>query len=130
MKDKEMEIGYPTDVKHVAHIGWDGASDTPPSWMSEFKPGPDFNTSFGGNPRDTNSMTTDDPWSSQDCDQSKGSRTFRDSPTSADVSNTTKRHRRKKKKLSSSSRSNSSVSSRLSTKSKYSQTEPTLSLHV
>ncbi|KAK7308158.1 hypothetical protein VNO77_41755 [Canavalia gladiata] len=21
-----MEIGYPTDVKHVAHIGWDGHS--------------------------------------------------------------------------------------------------------
>ncbi|WJZ90700.1 hypothetical protein VitviT2T_009828 [Vitis vinifera] len=32
-KEQEMEIGYPTDVKHVAHIGWDGG----PS-MNEFKP--------------------------------------------------------------------------------------------
>lgn len=31
VKDREMEIGYPTDVKHVAHIGWDGQSGTAPS---------------------------------------------------------------------------------------------------
>ncbi|XP_059594795.1 CRIB domain-containing protein RIC6 [Vitis vinifera] len=34
-KEQEMEIGYPTDVKHVAHIGWDGGpSVNTPSWMS------------------------------------------------------------------------------------------------
>lgn len=33
MKEREMEIGYPTDVKHVAHIGWDGPSATAPSWV-------------------------------------------------------------------------------------------------
>ena len=32
-KEREMEIGYPTDVKHVAHIGWDGPSGTAPSWV-------------------------------------------------------------------------------------------------
>nr|CAN83875.1 hypothetical protein VITISV_014758 [Vitis vinifera] len=38
-KEQEMEIGYPTDVKHVAHIGWDGGpSVNTPSWMNEFKP--------------------------------------------------------------------------------------------
>ncbi|KAL2556918.1 CRIB domain-containing protein RIC6-like [Forsythia ovata] len=38
-KEAEMQIGNPTDVKHVAHIGWDGPSvDNPPSWMKEFKP--------------------------------------------------------------------------------------------
>ncbi|GMI93327.1 hypothetical protein HRI_003002000 [Hibiscus trionum] len=42
VKEREMEIGYPTDVKHVAHVGWDGSSGTPPSWMNEFKTGPDF----------------------------------------------------------------------------------------
>ncbi|KAL4387458.1 hypothetical protein GQ457_09G001510 [Hibiscus cannabinus] len=42
VKEREMEIGYPTDVKHVAHVGWDGPSGTPPSWMNEFKTGPDF----------------------------------------------------------------------------------------
>ncbi|KAL6954537.1 WD40 repeat protein [Sarracenia purpurea var. burkii] len=33
-----MQIGHPTDVKHVAHIGMDGPSANTPSWMNEFKP--------------------------------------------------------------------------------------------
>ncbi|KAA3489052.1 CRIB domain-containing protein RIC10-like [Gossypium australe] len=33
VKEREMEIGYPTDVKHVTHIGWDGSSGTAPSWV-------------------------------------------------------------------------------------------------
>lgn len=36
-KEQEMKIGFPTDVKHVAHIGWDGPSVDSPSWMKEFK---------------------------------------------------------------------------------------------
>ncbi|KAL1367653.1 hypothetical protein HN51_021774 [Arachis hypogaea] len=36
-KEKEIQIGYPTDVKHVAHIGYDGPSVNSPSWMNEFK---------------------------------------------------------------------------------------------
>jgi len=36
-KEQEMEIGFPTDVKHVAHIGMDGPSTNSPSWMSGFK---------------------------------------------------------------------------------------------
>lgn len=39
-----MEIGYPTDVKHVAHIGWDGPSVGGPSLIDELKPSPDFST--------------------------------------------------------------------------------------
>lgn len=35
-KEPEMQIGFPTDVKHVAHIGWDGPSTTAPSWVSFF----------------------------------------------------------------------------------------------
>ncbi|MBA0636308.1 hypothetical protein Godav_028987, partial [Gossypium davidsonii] len=32
VKEKKMEIGYPTDVKHVTHIGWDTPShSTAPS---------------------------------------------------------------------------------------------------
>ncbi|KAI4302589.1 hypothetical protein MLD38_038315 [Melastoma candidum] len=38
--EPEMMIGNPTDVKHVAHIGWDGPSVTSPSWMTEFKSSP------------------------------------------------------------------------------------------
>ncbi|KAG2727861.1 hypothetical protein I3843_01G174300 [Carya illinoinensis] len=36
-KEQDMQIGYPTDVKHVAHIGWDGPSANTPSWMREFE---------------------------------------------------------------------------------------------
>ncbi|KAL4273850.1 hypothetical protein GQ457_13G005850 [Hibiscus cannabinus] len=35
-KEPEMQIGQPTDVKHVAHIGMDGPAANKPSWMSEF----------------------------------------------------------------------------------------------
>ena len=27
-----MEIGFPTDVKHVTHIGWDGSSTNIKGW--------------------------------------------------------------------------------------------------
>ncbi|GKV38219.1 hypothetical protein SLEP1_g46155 [Rubroshorea leprosula] len=126
VKEREMEIGYPTDVKHVAHIGWDGASGTPPSWMSEFKPGPDFNTSLGANPRDSNSEATN-PLSPQDYDWPEGSQKCIDSPSSTNVSNPTKKQKRRKK-FATSLRSNSSKSSRISSKSKYSQMEPTSNL--
>ncbi|CAH9073750.1 unnamed protein product [Cuscuta europaea] len=37
-KEAEIQIGFPTDVKHVAHIGWDGPSAVDnPTWMNEFK---------------------------------------------------------------------------------------------
>ena len=37
-QEMEMEIGYPTDVKHVAHIGWESptgsaATSPSPSWV-------------------------------------------------------------------------------------------------
>ncbi|KAL0888924.1 hypothetical protein Bca101_012907 [Brassica carinata] len=36
-KDDEMEIGYPTNVRHVSHIGWDSSPNSAPSWLQEFK---------------------------------------------------------------------------------------------
>ncbi|XP_028804275.1 CRIB domain-containing protein RIC10-like, partial [Neltuma alba] len=33
-ENDEMQIGFPTDVKHVAHIGLDGPSANTPSWMT------------------------------------------------------------------------------------------------
>lgn len=36
-KEEEIQIGFPTDVKHVAHIGWDGPSANMPNWMNEFR---------------------------------------------------------------------------------------------
>ncbi|TVU08577.1 hypothetical protein EJB05_41986 [Eragrostis curvula] len=35
-KEHEIEIGFPTDVRHVSHIGL-GTSDSCPSWMNEFR---------------------------------------------------------------------------------------------
>ncbi|XP_073316181.1 CRIB domain-containing protein RIC6-like [Primulina huaijiensis] len=52
-KEKEMQIGLPTDVKHVAHIGSDGPStNDPPSWMKEFKSGSVFQSAPLGPPED------------------------------------------------------------------------------
>ncbi|CAF1838675.1 unnamed protein product [Brassica oleracea] len=36
-EEDEMEIGYPTDVRHVSHIGWDSSPSSAPSWLHEFK---------------------------------------------------------------------------------------------
>ncbi|XP_021752710.1 CRIB domain-containing protein RIC5-like [Chenopodium quinoa] len=38
-QETEMQIGFPTDVKHVAHIGWDGPTANSPSWINQFKDG-------------------------------------------------------------------------------------------
>ncbi|CAK9187768.1 unnamed protein product [Ilex paraguariensis] len=65
VKEQEMDIGYPTDVKHVTHIGWDGSSSCAPSWMSKFKAGPDF--SINSIPNSGSALS---PWSSQDSGES------------------------------------------------------------
>ncbi|XP_020210700.1 CRIB domain-containing protein RIC3 [Cajanus cajan] len=36
-ENKEIQIGFPTDVKHLAHIGCENAVAATPSWMTEFK---------------------------------------------------------------------------------------------
>ncbi|KAG8365415.1 hypothetical protein BUALT_Bualt18G0102500 [Buddleja alternifolia] len=111
VKEREMEIGSPTDVKHVAHIGWDGPSGSAPSWMNEFKTGPDFAaTSIG------HSGSALSPWSSQDYGESmrhqSGSEMFRDIPSSEQPLNAKKKQRRKTKSKSSTSSPKSSTSSR------------------
>ncbi|KEH43912.1 CRIB domain-containing protein RIC1 isoform X2 [Medicago truncatula] len=66
VKEREMEIGYPTDVKHVAHVGWDGPSGNGPSWMDDFKKVPEFSTSIGNldEIRDSDPMAVTSLWSS------------------------------------------------------------------
>ena len=44
-KQPEIEIGNPTDVKHVAHIGSDGPIENSPSWMNKFKSVPGLSSS-------------------------------------------------------------------------------------
>ncbi|CAJ2630312.1 unnamed protein product [Trifolium pratense] len=68
VKEREMEIGYPTDVKHVAHFG----SGNGPSWMDDFKKVPDFSTSIGcfDEIRDSDPMAVASLWSSLENQQS------------------------------------------------------------
>ncbi|KAK6940642.1 CRIB domain [Dillenia turbinata] len=81
-EEQEMEIGFPTDVKHVAHIGWEGPSVSSPSWMNEY---PSTRSSSSG-PLDINGNTNNEESSiqvevgSQDSSSRKGSRSL-DMPT-------------------------------------------------
>ncbi|XP_008794628.3 CRIB domain-containing protein RIC4-like [Phoenix dactylifera] len=38
--DEEMEIGFPTDVQHVSHVGWDGFNNV--SSMKSWDKAPEF----------------------------------------------------------------------------------------
>ncbi|RLM55483.1 CRIB domain-containing protein RIC10-like isoform X3 [Panicum miliaceum] len=46
-REHVIEIGYPTDVRHVSHIGF-GASGSSPSWMSEFRGVEEVAAAVGG----------------------------------------------------------------------------------
>ncbi|KAK1422619.1 hypothetical protein QVD17_17904 [Tagetes erecta] len=109
VKEREMEIGYPTDVKHVAHIGWDGSSGNAPSWMNEFKTAPDFAATSIAN---TGSVMS--TWSSQDFGEAMGRRptddTLNDLPP-VDLPDIPKKQRRRKSKSTSSPKSASSSKS-------------------
>ncbi|KAK4588229.1 hypothetical protein RGQ29_019283 [Quercus rubra] len=116
VKEREMEIGYPTDVKHVAHIGLDAAAGSAPSWMNDFKATSEFSTSLGSLAefRDASSMALS-TWSSRDFDQAMGRQQacdmFKDIPPT-DLPNISKKQKRKKSRSSSSPKLSSSRSSR------------------
>ncbi|XP_028758317.1 CRIB domain-containing protein RIC6-like [Neltuma alba] len=65
-KEEEMQIGNPTDVKHVAHIGWDGPSVNSPSWMNEFKNTPGAPPDVNGDLHNINANREIDMFTSQD----------------------------------------------------------------
>ncbi|XP_073302107.1 CRIB domain-containing protein RIC10-like [Primulina huaijiensis] len=119
VKEREMEIGYPTDVKHLAHIGWDGSSGNAPTWMSEFRTVPDFTaTSIG------NSGSALSPWSSVDFGEIARKQseveTFKE-PAMTELPIVRKQQKRKKSKSTSSpndSVSSSSTSRAAKTKAK------------
>ncbi|PKI64728.1 hypothetical protein CRG98_014860 [Punica granatum] len=117
-----MEIGYPTDVKHVAHIGWDGPSSSGPAWMNEFKAAPEFSSSLGtiSEPRDSKPPSVCSSWASEELGQSIGhqtSDTLRDLPPT-DLPKAPKKHRRRKAKSTSSPKSTSTSRSSRAGKSK------------
>ncbi|KAL6639156.1 hypothetical protein ACP70R_022886 [Stipagrostis hirtigluma subsp. patula] len=92
-KEPEMQIGFPTDVKHVAHIGWDGPSATTPnnnsnnnnnsggapSWMKDYHSAPLDSESFRS---ERGGAAASNPWASQeivmDGGSSLGDTSFRD----------------------------------------------------
>lgn len=110
VKERELEIGYPTDVKHVAHIGWEGSSGTAPTWMSEFRKGPEFATTTIGN--NGSSLS---PWSSKEFGESKGNQKpaglCKKDTTSSEVHNMPKPKQKRKKTRSTSSPKSGSTSS-------------------
>lgn len=82
-KEPEMQIGLPTDVKHVAHIGWDGPSVNSASWMNDFSAPQECASA----PFNKNGETKDDStikWVSQDssCTASKLSISAASAPSS------------------------------------------------
>lgn len=118
VKEREMEIGLPTDVKHVAHIGWDGPDGTTPSWMSEFGTGSEVAVGSMGSVGGSREQT----WTSQDFERTFGRQTSTAKLSNFPPTNTPsipKKPRRKKNKSSNSSpKSSSTRSSSRSSKSR------------
>uniref|UniRef100_A0A1D1ZIJ0 Neural Wiskott-Aldrich syndrome protein n=1 Tax=Anthurium amnicola TaxID=1678845 RepID=A0A1D1ZIJ0_9ARAE len=115
-KEHEMEIGYPTDVRHVAHIGWDSSPLNAPSWMNEFKTASDFSSTPFSTPFGQSRETS---WASQDFDQARGHRAPAAPPAAigdttlrppTDVPKAPKKAKRKKASPNSKSSSKSSKS--------------------
>ncbi|KAI3948930.1 hypothetical protein MKW92_032057 [Papaver armeniacum] len=123
-EEHEMQIGNPTDVKHVAHIGWDGQSSNAPSWMNEFKTTSDFSSTSLNN-------MCDSTWSSQEFEKSLRREQDLDPQNlkSSSLASTTeepqsvpKKQKRKKTKSSLSEKNLSSSSSSKSTSTLQSKT--------
>ncbi|KAM7501488.1 hypothetical protein LguiB_000392 [Lonicera macranthoides] len=81
-KEPEIQIGAPTDVKHVAHIGWDGPSSVEtPSWMKEFKTSGGFESASIGPAAPGNSRENRD--NNNRFDEGKSTRDLPDLPKSS-----------------------------------------------
>ncbi|ESQ55192.1 hypothetical protein EUTSA_v10027539mg [Eutrema salsugineum] len=119
VKERDMEIGYPTEVKHVAHVGWEGSSGSAPAWMSEFKAGAELlspRASSFSHARHSNSFLTTS--SSTDFDQSPSQLNTSDRvrdvppiPVGLSKIHTKSKNRRKKPSSTSSPRSKPSPKS-------------------
>ncbi|XP_057798153.1 CRIB domain-containing protein RIC6-like [Salvia miltiorrhiza] len=74
-KEDDIQIGFPTDVKHVAHIGWDGPQVDSPSWMNQFSGSPGLHSAPLGPP--TAGEKGDQPeikWVSEDANTKRSNR--------------------------------------------------------
>nr|DAD19987.1 TPA_asm: hypothetical protein HUJ06_021450 [Nelumbo nucifera] len=91
-KEQELQIGNPTDVKHVAHIGWDGPSQT--SAPSGSKAG--VKQQSGGAGVSTSSSTPDLSESTKPTRRQKNSKASGE-PFTQDPNAPKKSHRKKPK---------------------------------
>lgn len=108
-KKEEIQIGFPTDVKHVAHIGWDGPMVESPAWMKEFNTSPGFQSAPLGDPKPDPEIK----WVSEDSNTRRSSRPMespgRDLP---DVPRSNRRHQSTEGTVSSPKKKDSSTRSR------------------
>ncbi|KAI4371665.1 hypothetical protein MLD38_009991 [Melastoma candidum] len=98
-EEEEMEIGLPTDVKHVAHIGGDDPLGSGPAWMKEFTGAPEFQSSL----RETADQTSTPGGTTEDGKSNLSKST--DNVTGDEAPHMPKKHRRKKIKSTTSSKS-------------------------
>ncbi|RLM61689.1 CRIB domain-containing protein RIC10-like [Panicum miliaceum] len=132
VKEHQMEIGHPTDVKHVAHIGWDSptGSAASPSWMNDMKGSPDFSSlsSIGPSARTS--------WTSQDFDEPRDiyispfgifpENTSQEATPYPNIPKPPRKSRKKSKTGSPRASARSSRSSRSRSKSSFSSTADTI----
>ncbi|KAK7391716.1 hypothetical protein VNO78_20135 [Psophocarpus tetragonolobus] len=77
-ENKEIQIGFPTDVKHLAHIGAENAKASQPSWLTEFKESPE------GSVGNSNKSTAED----NNSDKGEGKRSRKSRARSAENQST------------------------------------------
>lgn len=73
-KEDDIQIGFPTDVKHVAHIGWDGPAVDSPSWMKEFSSSPGLHSAPLGPPTGGEKGEPEIKWVSEDANTKRSNR--------------------------------------------------------
>ncbi|KAK4804679.1 hypothetical protein SAY86_004496 [Trapa natans] len=111
VKETEIEIGCPTDVKHVAHIGWDGPSGSGPTWMNEFKAAPEFSSSLGSisEPRDSEPPSISSSWSCREQSLGDPALELQKELPPSDLHRAPKKHKRRKAKSTLSPKSSSAT---------------------
>ncbi|KAL1539648.1 CRIB domain-containing protein RIC6-like [Salvia divinorum] len=73
-KEDDIQIGLPTDVKHVAHIGWDGPAVDSPSWMNQFSGSPGLHSAPLGPPTGGDKGEPEIKWVSEDANTKRSNR--------------------------------------------------------
>ncbi|KAG4395351.1 hypothetical protein GLYMA_20G207300v4 [Glycine max] len=87
--EKEIQIGFPTDVKHLAHIGAENAKASQPSWLAEFKESSEASSGTVVNP--TKATTEDNNSDANSKGEGKRSHNRKSRPRSTESQSSTSR---------------------------------------